>query len=91
MDALQILVRGFETPEAGEKIVNELERMGFLVVTHFDGRYDSRGGIIETAIKPADELETEDFDEILKAVAVTNDTFIQYRTYEFLDEGERHL
>lgn len=91
MDALQIFVRGFETPEAGEKIVNELERMGFLVVTNFDGRYDSRGGLIETAIKPADELETEDFDEILKAVAVTNDTFIQYRTYEFLDEGERHL
>jgi len=84
MDALQIFVRGFETPEAAEKIVKELERMGFLVVANFDGRYDSRGGLIETAIQPADELETEDFDEILKAVAVTNNTFIQYRTYELL-------
>lgn len=91
VDALQVFVRGFETPKASEKIIKELERMGFLVVTNFDGRYDSRGGIIETAIQPADELETEDFDEILKAVADTNDIFIQYRTYELLDEGERHL
>ena len=91
MDALQVFVRGFETSEAAGKIVKELERMGFLVVTNFDGRYDSRGGIIETAIQPADELETEDIDEILKAVSVTNDTFLQYRTYELLDEGERHL
>ncbi len=43
-----------------------------------------------TNIMPTIHLETDDLDEISNAVAVTDQTFIQYRKYRFHSEGECH-
>jgi hypothetical protein len=89
MDALQIFVRGFETREAGDQIIKILNELGFEIAEAIDGSGDTRGGIIGTRIMPTDELETDDLDEIDEAVAVTDQTFIQYRKYRLHGEGER--
>lgn len=90
MDALQIFVRGFESREAGQQVVTALNELGFEVQEAFDGTEDDRGGLIGTRIMPTDELETDDLDAILEAVALADGTFIQYRRYDLRDADEMH-
>lgn len=87
--AIQVFVRGFETQGSGQKIVEVLQRFGFTVTDCFDGRADSRGGLIETNLCYEDHLEgnLNALQEAVFAVAPPG-TFIQYRLFTLTDEGE---
>lgn len=92
-DALQVFIRGFETQESGERIIDVLENYGFTVLERFDGQSDSRGGLIETDIRHVDFLDGgDDLDALTEAVFAVSPpgTFIQYRAFRVTDEGEAH-
>jgi hypothetical protein len=56
-DALQVVVRGFETVDNGNRIVKIRENCGFPIKEMIDGSSDSLGGIIETHIIAEVELD----------------------------------
>lgn len=93
IDALQVFVRGFETPAHGHRIVGVLEGHGFTVLCCFDGSSDDRGGLIETDIRDVGCLDGDGdlaaLQELVFAVSPPG-TFLQYRRYRLDDEGEVH-
>lgn len=67
-DAIQVIVRGFETQTVGQLIVDKLTDYGWDVPEMFDGEHDSMGGLIETNIADVNQLEVTDRDELLEAL-----------------------
>ncbi|KAA5537983.1 hypothetical protein FYK55_27970 [Roseiconus nitratireducens] len=91
MIALQVYVRNFATQHRGERIVAQLESLGFTVKECYDGTLDSLGGLIETHITSVDELKTDDPDDIRALVSSDPEVFLQFRVFSVIHEGEVRL
>ena len=91
IDALQVIVRGFEETERGNTICGFLTANGFEIETCFDGESDDLGGLIETNIVHQDDLCQSDPDVILAELRQRtgfSELWIQTREFELADDGE---
>jgi hypothetical protein len=94
MDALQVFVRGFETAEAGDNLVEKLQDIGFQIAMRAGGGVDSLGGIIETYITPVIHLDPEDVEDIANEIYEVvgpepSAVFVQYLAYECTEDCAR--
>ena len=82
-EALQVIVRGFQTQENGNVIVKQLEDAGFSIKEKIDGQSDSGGGIIETEITNTIQLDSAIDAASFKAIST--DITVQIDRYEQVD------
>jgi hypothetical protein len=89
--AIKIIVRGFHTRKAGNRIIDALAELGLDTKECFDDREDDLGGIVETYITEVDTLDIKDPDDIRKAVyrccPGALDVYVEARLYKLFKAG----
>jgi hypothetical protein len=89
-EALQVSVRAFGSVLLGERIAARLEAFGFELNERIQPNSDTLGGLTETHIADTATLETEDVEEIKRALySIDPNTplFIQWRRFQVTEES----